>query len=359
MKTLLFVVALAWGGSGLKAEEPGALEVQHLRNAAGTMGATTMPWGATLTSVRVPDGEGKMGEVTLGFDDVARYLEPHPFFGSIAGRYANRIAKGRFALDGKEYVLATNNGLNHLHGGKRGFDKRVWSAEVLSPGSVRYRYTSPDNEEGYPGTLQVSVTYAVTDANELRLEYEAMTDRATVLNLTNHAYWNLAGEGDVLDEELMVKATRYTPVDAGLIPKGVIAPVAGTALDFTKPKRVGQEIAALKGEGQPDGYDHNFVLEGKAGELRLAAEVFDPKSGRVMRVLTTEPGVQLYTGNGLRGVIGRGGVKYAQHAGLCLETQHFPDSPNRPEFPSVVLRPGETFRSTTIYAFSTARNRGR
>jgi aldose 1-epimerase len=357
MKTLLLFFALAFVGSALHAQEAGALEVRTLRNAKGTMEVKTLQWGATLISVRVPDAEGKMGEVTLGFDEPARYLEPHPFFGSIAGRYANRIAKGRFTLDGKEYVLAPNNGPNHLHGGKRGFDKRVWWAEVISPASVRYWYTSADDEEGYPGALQVSVTYTVTAANELRLDYEATTDEPTVLNLTNHAYWNLAGEGDVLGEELSVNASRYTPVDAGLIPTGAILPVAGTPLDFTSPKRVGAEIAAFKGEGQPDGYDHNFVLEGKAGELRLAAEMFDPKSGRVMRVQTTEPGVQLYTGNGLRGVTGRGGVKYAQHAGLCLETQHFPDSPNHPEFPSVVLRPGETFRSTTIYAFSTAPNR--
>lgn len=353
MKTLLLAVVLALVGSSLQAEDGLAINIHTLQNEKGTLEVKTMDWGATLISVKVPDAHGQMGEVTLGFDQSSMYLGPHPFFGSVVGRYGNRIAKGRFTLDGKEYVLATNNGVNHLHGGKVGFDKHHWASHMTwPPPSAQYRYTSPDGEEGYPGTLQVSVTYTVTEANELRIDYEATTDQPTVLNLTNHAYWNLGGSGDVLGEELMVNASRYTPVDAGLIPTGAILPVAGTALDFRKPKRVGQDIAAFKGEAQPDGYDHNFVLEGKPGELRLAAEVYDPKSGRVMRVLTTEPGVQLYTGNGLRGVTGRGGVKYEPHAGLCLETQHFPDSPNHPEFPSTVLRPGETFRSTTVYAFS-------
>ncbi len=312
-----------------------------------------LAWGATLSSVTVPDRTGKMGEVTLGFDEPERYREPHPFFGSIAGRYANRIALGRFVLDGQTYTLETNNGPNHLHGGKRGFDKRVWQAGAKRPGSAEYSYTSPDGEEGYPGTLQVSVTYTITEGNQLRIEYQARTDKPTVLNLTNHAYWNLTGSGDVRAHVLRLHASRYTPVDAGLIPTGEIRPVKGTPLDFTAAKPVGRDLAALQGEGQPGGYDHNFVIDSaKPGELSLAAEVRDPVSGRIMRVLTTEPGVQLYTANHLRDLPGRGGVKYGPRAGLCLETQHFPDSPNHPEFPSTVLRPGETFRSTTVYEFS-------
>jgi aldose 1-epimerase len=336
------------GRSG--AEEPGALEQHTIRNAAG-MEARTLAWGATLIGLSAPDRSGKMGEVTLGFDDTARYLQPHPFFGSTAGRYANRIARGRFALDGQTYTLATNNGANHLHGGARGFDKRVWKAEPLRPASVRYRYTSLDGEEGYPGTLQVSVTYTLTDKNELRLDYEATTDKPTVLNLTNHTYWNLAGHGDVLGHELRLNAPRYTEVDPGLIPTGEIRLVKGTPLDFTTTKPIGRDLASVHVESQPVGYDHNFVIDRAGDGLTLAAELHDPASGRTMRVFTTEPGVQLYTANGLRDVAGRGGVTYGANAGVCLETQHFPDSPNHPEFPSTVLRPGETFRSTTVYEF--------
>jgi aldose 1-epimerase len=334
------------------AQEPGALEVCTLRNSAG-MEARTLAWGATLIGLTAPDASGRMTDVTLGFDDPARYLQPHPFFGSIAGRYANRIALGRFMLDGKTYTLATNNGPNHLHGGKRGFDKRVWKAEPRGPGSVRYSYTSPDGEEGYPGSVELSVTYTLTDKKQLQIDYEATTDKPTVLNLTNHAYWNLAGRGDVRAHELRLNASRYTVVDAGLIPTGEIRPVQGTPLDFTTSKPIGRDLAAFQAQGQPGGFDHNFVIDSaRPGELTLAAEVRDPASGRTMRVLTTEPGVQLYTANHLRDLPGRGGAVYGPQAGLCLETQHYPDSPNHPDFPSTTLRPGKTFRSTTVYEFS-------
>ena len=294
-----------------------------------------------------------MGDVTLGFDVLERYSRPHPFFGSIAGRYGNRIAKGSFTLDGKKYTLATNNGPNHLHGGLRGFDKRVWKAEPQGASAVRFTYTSADGEEGYPGKLAAAVTYTLGDNNELRLDYEATTDKPTVLNLTNHTYWNLAGSGDVLGHGLRLYASRFTAVDGGLIPTGELSPVAGTALDFLKAKLVGRDIAELKKEGLPGGYDHNFVIDVKTpGALTPAAEVYDPSSGRLMRVMTTEPGVQLYTANHLKDVPGKNGEVYGEHSGLCLETHHFPDSPNHPDFPSTVLRPGETFKSKTIYAFS-------
>lgn len=329
-----------------------AVEIFRLKNAHG-LEADVISWGATLVKLTAPDRAGKLADVTLGFDDLNRYLVPHPFFGSIAGRYANRIAKGRFALDGRTFTLATNNGANHLHGGVQGFDKRVWKAEPAGANAVRFTYTSQDGEEGYPGTLTANVTYTLTDKNELRIAYEATTDQPTVLNLTNHAYFNLAGGGDVLGYELRLNASRFTAVDGGLIPTGEIAPVAGTPLDFTKPKLVGRDIAPLKEPGQPLGFDHNFVIDSaRPGELTLAAELHDPASGRTMRVFTTEPGVQVYTGNHLKDVAGKGGATYQQHAGICLETQHFPDSPNHPEFPTTTLRPREVFHSTTVFEFS-------
>jgi aldose 1-epimerase len=315
--------------------------------------AKIITWGATLVEMWVPGRTGKMGDITLGFDALERYSRPHPFFGSIAGRYANRIGKGRFTLDGKAYTLATNNGPNHLHGGLRGFDKRVWKAEVKDEHSVRFSYTSADGEEGYPGKLEVAVTYTLGENNELRLDYEATTDKPTVLNLTNHTYWNLAGSGDVLNHGLRLYASRFTAVDAGLIPTGELSPVAETALDFTKAKHIGRDIAQLKKEGLPGGYDHNFVIDvNTPGALTPAAEVYDPSSGRMMRVMTTEPGVQFYTANHLKDVPGKNGEIYGTHSGLCLETQHYPDSPNHADFPSTVLRPGETFKSKTIFAFS-------
>ncbi len=327
------------------------MEVLTLTNPHG-LRARVLTRGATLIGVETPDRTGKLGEITLGFDSLERYAQPHPFFGGIAGRYANRIGQARFALDGRTFTLAANNGPNHIHGGKRGFDKRLWQAEPRGADAVRLSYTSADGEEGYPGKLKVAVTYKLSAGNELWIAYEATTDQPTVLNLTNHAYWNLAGTGDVLGHELRVNAAHITAVDAALIPTGEFLAVAGTALDFTKTKPIGRDIAQLKGAGLPGGYDHNYVIEAKPNDLTLAAELHDPVSGRTMRVVTTQPGVQLYTGNYLKSVAGRGGQTYGPHAGVCFETQHFPDSPNHPHFPSTVLRPGETFRSLTIHEFS-------
>jgi aldose 1-epimerase len=338
----------------------GPVEVFTLTNAHG-LRARVLTWGATLVEMSVPDRAGKLADVTLGFDDLERYTKPHPFFGSIAGRYANRIGQAKFELDGHTYTLAKNNGEHHLHGGARGFDKRVWKAEPQGDGAVRLTYTSPDGEESYPGTLQVAVTYKLTAEDALSISYEAKTDKPTVLNLTNHTYWNLAGSGNVLAHELRLNASEITEVDKALIPTGRYVSVAETPLDFRTPKTVGRDIDRLKGEGLPGGYDHNFVIHSKPGgvapaaglgDLAPAAEFRDPASGRKMRVLTTQPGVQLYTANGLKDVAGRGGQIYGPNAGLCLETQHFPDSPNKPNFPSTVLKPGENFRSQTVYQFS-------
>lgn len=329
-----------------------SVEVFTLTNARG-LRARVLTWGATLVEMSVPDREGKLADVTLGFTDLQRYAGPHPHFGVIAGRYANRIALGRFTLDGRTFQLATNNGPNHLHGGKRGFDKRVWTAESSNAGEVRLTYTSADGEEGYPGTLRATVTYTLTDQNELRLVYEATTDAPTVLNLTNHAYWNLAGSGEILAHELRLNAARYTAVDKGLIPTGELRSVAGTPLDFTKAKPIGRDLAAAKTLGIAAGYDHNFVIDRtQPDELALAAEVHDPASGRTMIVRTTQPGVQFYTGAQGKGLVERNGAPYGPHAAFCLETQHFPDSPNHPDFPSTELRPGETFRSLTVHEFS-------
>jgi len=332
-----------WG----KTPDGEPVEVFTLTNAHG-LRARVMTWGAALVEMQVPDRGGKLGEVTLGFDALEPWLKPNPFFGCVAGRYANRIAKGRFTLDGREHVLAVNNGPNHLHGGKRGFDKRNWQASPVGPNAVRFSYLSEDGEEGYPGTLTARVTYTLTEEDSLRLDYDAVTDKPTVVNLTNHTYWNLAGAGNVLGHELRLAADRYCVPDATLIPTGELRADAGSVMDFTTAKPLGRDIGEAGG-----GYDHNYVLDaGGPAEPALAAVLRDPVSGRTMEVLTTEPGVQLYTGNHLKGVNGRGGQVYGKHAGVCLETQHFPDSPNQPAFPTTVLRPGETFRSTTIYRFS-------
>ena len=336
-----------WG----KTDAGESVEIFTLTNPHG-LRARVVTWGAALVEMSVPDKAGQLADVTLGFDTLAPYLVPNPFFGAIAGRYANRIAKGKFTLEGKDYALATNNGANHLHGGVRGFDKRNWSAEPVGANAVRFRYTSPDGEEGYPGTLKVAVTYTLTGQDELRLDYEATTDKPTVVNLTNHAYWNLAGRGDILAHELRIAASRFTAVDEESIPTGELRAVADSAMDFTKAKPLGRDIAALK-DAPGGGYDHNYVLDDtKPGAPALAAELRDPASGRTMRVLTDQPGVQLYTGNYLKDVTGKRGAVYGKHGGVCLETQHFPDSPNRASFPSTVLRPGETFRSTTVHQFS-------
>lgn len=314
-------------------------------------------FGATLVAVRTPDRAGGVADVVLGFDDVAGYQsERNQYFGCTTGRVCNRIRNGRFTLDGYEYVLALNNGNHHLHGGReRSLDKVMWAGRAFAEGSVpsaTFRYTSRDGEEGYPGRLELTVRYSLPADGEIRIDYTATTDRATPVNLTNHAYWNLAGEGSltILDHELQVLADRYTPTDDELIPTGQIAPVASTPLDFRELARIGERIGALEGTGAR-GYDHNYVLRAGNG-LRPAAVLHHPASGRELQVLTTEPGLQFYSGNFLHGQAGKGGKTYRHRSGLCLETQHFPDSVNHPRFPSTILQPGETFRSTTVYRLS-------
>jgi aldose 1-epimerase len=320
-------------------------------------------YGGIITAIKVPDRNGNMANVNLGFDNLKDYETRNPYFGNITGRYANRIAKGKFTLDGKEYTLATNNGPNHLHGGNVGFDKKVWKAkEVTGTNEVALEltYRSADGEEGYPGNLDTKVVYALTDNNELRMVYTATTDKPTVVNLTNHAYFNLTGEGtgSIYDHVLMIDADKYTPDDANLIPTGELASVAGTPFDFRVPKaiRPGQR------SNHPQivigrGYDHNWVLNRPSAtdkSLKLAARLYDPASGRILEVWTTEPGIQFYAGNFLDGSLyGPSGHSYRQSDGLALETQHYPDSPNKSNFPSTVLRPGETYSTTTIYKFTT------
>ncbi len=339
-----------WG----KTADGTIVQLFTLTNRHGMVAKVTS-FGAILTELHAPDRAGRSVNVALGFDNLDQYLKGHPGFGSTIGRFANRIGKARFVIDGVEYKVAANNGANHIHGGRKGFDKVVWQAKVVPPtateAGVEFRYLSKDGEEGYPGNLDVTVTYTLTDANELRIDYRARTDKPTPVNLTNHSYFNLAGSGDVLDHELQLFADRYTPADDELIPTGEIASVKGTPLDFTKPGKIGARIEQLK--PKPGGYDHNYVINGEPGTLRLAARARDPKSGRVMEVSTTEPGVQLYTGNWLDGKTrGTGGVVYPRHGGFCLETQHYPDSVNKPQFPSPILRPDKTLHSTTTFKFS-------
>jgi aldose 1-epimerase len=317
-------------------------------------------FGGIIVSLRVPDKNGKMDDIVLGFDKLDQYLDNPPYFGAIVGRYANRIANGTFTLDGAKYTLAKNNGQNTLHGGLIGFNKVLWDANPFKnekgAGVVLSR-TSKDGEEGFPGNLKVKVTYTLTNENQLIVEYEAVTDKATPINLSQHSYFNLAGEGngDILKHELMLNADRFTPVDSSLIPTGELRPVKGTPLDFTKPTAIGARINDDYEQLQlGHGYDHNFVINRKDDSLTLAARVREPNSGRVLEVFTTQPAVQLYTSNFLDGsIVGKHGHAYQKHAALCLETQHFPDSPNHPDFPSTILRPGETFRSETTYKFST------
>ena len=336
------------------------IERVTLTNAHG-IELTAMDYGGVIMSLKVPDHSGKVADVVLGFDTPAGYLKtpPPPFFGAIIGRYANRIAKGTFALDGQTYKLATNDGPNHLHGGNRGFDKQMWNMTTESDEhqvSVVFARTSPDGEEGYPGTVQVRVVYTLNDNNELVIEYHATTDKATPINLTNHSYFNLAGEGsgDILGHELLINAGRYTPIDATSIPTGEIAPVAGTPFDFRQATAIGaridQDNPQLK---NGKGYDHNWVLNRAGGGLQFAARVTDPKSGRTLSISTTEPGIQFYSGNFLDGTItGKNGHVYGHRSALCLETQHYPDSPNQANFPSTILRPGRAYDSKTVYTFS-------
>ena len=309
--------------------------------------------GGILTSVEVPDRQGDFQNVTLNFATPEEYLVNGPFFGGICGRYANRIAKGKFTLDGQTYQLLLNNGENHLHGGKEHFMRKLWKAEPFQAEDaigVKLSYISLDMEEGYPGTLKTTVTYSLNDKNELTIDYEATTDKPTVLNLTNHAYWNLAGAGNgkILDHELTLYCDKYLPVDKGSIPTGELADVAGTCMDFTQPELIGARIdQPVNGGG---GYDHCYIINGEAGKLRKAARIVEPKSGRVMEISTTEPAVQLYTGNHLNGTAATGNA--VKHGAYCLETQHYPDSPNQPSFPTTRLNPGETYRQTTVHKFS-------
>ncbi len=337
-----------------KTPDGAEVKIYTLSNSKG-MTAKVSEYGGILTELWVPDRNGKPGNVVLGFDNLDRYVKGHPYFGATTGRVANRIANGKFTLDGKEYTLAVNNGPNHLHGGVKGFDKRVWRSRALPATgrevAVEFTYVSQDGEEGYPGTLTTTVVYTLTDDNELRIDYTATTDKATIVNLTNHSYFNLGESGSILDHVLMINADRYTAADETLIPTGELAPVKSTGLDFTQPRRIGDRIADYMSFAK--GYDHNFVINGGGKAMTLAARVQDPKSGRQMEVWTTEPGVQLYCGNHLDGSLtGVGGAVYGQHTGFCLETQHFPDSINKPNFPSVVLRPGQTFKSTTANRFT-------
>jgi len=332
-----------------------AVDTVTLTNTNGLM-ARVMTLGATLVQMHVPDRDGNATDVVLGFDSVEEYQSPkNQFFGCTTGRVANRIARGRFTLDGRTYALATNDGPNHLHGGvTRSLDKVVWNSqaqETEDGSSAALSYVSPDGEEGYPGTLSLRVIYTLTQRDELRIDYRADTDAPTPVNLTNHTYWNLAGGDRVLDHLLLLTAARYTPTDATLIPTGQILPVAGTPLDFSEPTALGARIGELAA-APTQGYDHNFVLDHGGGPLGLAARLKETTSGRTMEVLTTEPGIQLYSGNHLNGLVGKAGRTYERHGGVCLETQHFPDSVNRPDFPTVILRPGKTFTSTTIYRFA-------
>lgn len=312
-------------------------------------------YGAIVVSLKVADRDGKMENITLGFDTLKGYLDGHPYFGATVGRYCNRIAKGKFTIDGTTYSLATNNGPNHLHGGEKGFDKQMWGVELneVQDGlGLIFNRKSVDGEEGYPGNLDVTVQYFLGNDDSLSVQFEATTDKATPLNLTNHCYWNLAGveaaktKGSVYGHEMMITADKYLEVDDGAIPTAIVT-VKGTPFDFTSTKTIGKEIAKTPG-GETNGYDHCYALNSQDGSLALAAKVKDPKSGRVMEIHTTQPGIQFYTGNFLDGTVGEN----QRHGAFCLETQHYPDSPNQPQFPSSILKPGETFRQKTVHKFS-------
>ncbi len=335
------------------------VDLYTLTNANGLIAKITN-YGGTVTELWVPDRNGRLGDIVLGFDNVSDYEALSPYFGCLIGRYGNRIGNAAFMLDGKQYSLTPNDGINTLHGGAKGFDKRVWDAEPVMTAegpALKLHYLSQDMEEGYPGNLDVTVTYTLTNNDELAIHYEAVTDKATIVNLTNHNYYNLAGHGngDILGHILMINADTFTPVDSGLIPTGEIRPVAGTPMDFTEPTAIGARInkdtTQLK---YGKGYDHNWVLNQEGDDMSLAAKVYEPTTGRVMKIHTTEPAIQFYAGNFLDGTItGKDGKAYKHRYAFCLETQHYPDSPNKPEFPSTVLRPGETYETTTVHTFTT------
>ncbi|MHB9862080.1 aldose epimerase family protein [Streptomyces sp. YIM S03343] len=318
-----------------------------------------LSYGGIVQSLEIPDRHGRHANVSLGFDTIEEYVASSPYFGALIGRYGNRIGKGTFTLDGKSYQLSVNDGVNSLHGGAKGFDKRVWDVEPFTKGSdvgLHLHYTSVDGEMGYPGTLKVKVTYTLTRHGDWRIDYEATTDKATVVNLTNHTYWNLAGEGSgtIEDHELTIAASRYTPTDSGLIPTGELAKVSGTPFDFRKAKSIGRDIrAGHVQQVQAKGFDHNWALDkGITAKPEHVATLHDPRSGRTLRIATDQPGLQFYSGNFLDGTLtGTGGRTYRQGDALCLETQHFPDSPNKPSFPSTTLRPGQVYRSTTVHSF--------
>jgi len=357
-----------------KKEDPGAMKPQPfgttadgtqvflytLKNHSG-MEAKITNYGGIVVSLRVPDKAGKFDDVVLGYESLAGYLKETPYFGALIGRYGNRIARGKFTLDGKEYSLATNNGKNHLHGGLRGFDKVVWTADqVETPAgpSLVLKYLSLDGEEGYPGNLRVQAIYTVTEANELAVEFSATTDKPTVVNLTHHSYFNLAGATSpttILNHVMMIDADRFTPIDSDLIPTGELRDVAGTPMDFRNPTPIGARIDAANEQLRFGlGYDHNWVLNKKEPGMRLAARVEEPTTGRVLEVLTTEPGMQFYSGNFLNGTLtGKSGKVYVYRYGFCMEPQHFPDSPNKPAFPTVVLNPGQTYANRIMYRFLT------
>jgi aldose 1-epimerase len=327
------------------------VDLYTLTNANG-LKTEIMTYGGIVRILEVPDRDGNLGDIVLGYDSLDEYIENNPYFGALVGRCGNRIAKGKFTLDGVEYTLATNNGPNHLHGGVKGFDKVVWDAEPMEDETsvgLKLTYLSKDGEEGYPGNLKCTVIYTLTNDNELKVSYEAETDKATVVNLTHHSYFNLAGHGsgDILAHELMLAADNFTPVDEGLIPTGEIKPVKGTLMDFTRPMPIGARIDQVRG-----GYDHNFVLNNSGGSLALAASVYEPNTGRVMEIFTTEPAIQFYSGNFLDGSNKGKGAVYNKHNGFCLETQHFPDAPNKPGFPSIVLKPGDKYTHLTVHKFS-------
>ncbi len=353
-------VAMLPASADISTEDFDRIMLYTLKNKNGVT-VTVTNYGAIITSIVVPDRDGNMGDVALGYDTVEGYINAvdKPYFGAVVGRYGNRIAAGKFTIDGEQYELAVNNGKNHLHGGVVGFDKVVWDAKPIGEDVIELSYTAKDMEEGYPGNVEVRVAYTLTDDDELRVDYHATTDRKTHLNVTQHTYFNLKGEGEgtILDHQLMINAEQFTPVDDGLIPTGELRDVTSTPFDFTSAKPIGRDIGAANQQLEfGGGFDHNWVLnkDGDKAAMTLAARLSEPTTGRVVEVHTTEPGVQFYSGNFLDGRLqGKSGKPYVHRGGLCLETQHYPDSPNQPNFPSTLLKPGKAYKSTTVFRFST------